>query len=171
MLQNSRKQIHEQAWLGRKDNSLGIVQETIESILENETLKVPWDFEIQMDNLILARRPDSVLISKKKRNCQRTTKGKWKKVKIFANTWILPEAKKLWNIKLTVIPIVVGAPRMAHKDLNKRQGKQETRRRIKTIKTTVVTGSARILRRVLESPEESCKKTPVKIREKSSRAE
>ena len=38
-----------------------------ESILKNEANKILWDFEIQMDHLILARRPDLVLIIKKKR--------------------------------------------------------------------------------------------------------
>ena len=33
------------------------------------TCKIIWDFEIQMDHLILARRPDFVLINKKKRTC------------------------------------------------------------------------------------------------------
>ena len=40
-----------------------------ESVLENETHKILWDFEIQTDHLITARRPDLVLINKKKRTC------------------------------------------------------------------------------------------------------
>ena len=41
-----------------------------ESVLENETHKLLWDFEIQTDHLISARRPDLVIINKKKRTCQ-----------------------------------------------------------------------------------------------------
>ena len=37
-----------------------------ESVLENETHKILWDFEIQTDHLISARRPDK----KKKRTCR-----------------------------------------------------------------------------------------------------
>ena len=33
-----------------------------ESVLENEMHKVPWDFEIQTDYLISARRPDLVIV-------------------------------------------------------------------------------------------------------------
>ena len=40
-----------------------------ESIIVNEMHKIFWDFEIQMDHLILARRLDLVLIYKKKRTC------------------------------------------------------------------------------------------------------
>ena len=41
-----------------------------ESILENETHKILWDFEKQTDHLISARRPDLVIINKKKRACR-----------------------------------------------------------------------------------------------------
>ena len=40
-----------------------------ESVLENETHNILWDFEVQTDPLILARRPDLVLIDKRKRTC------------------------------------------------------------------------------------------------------
>ena len=36
-----------------------------ELVLENETNKTHWDFEIQTDHPIPARRPDIVLINKK----------------------------------------------------------------------------------------------------------
>ena len=38
-----------------------------ESVLENETHKVHWDFEIQTDYPISARRPDLVRVKKKKK--------------------------------------------------------------------------------------------------------
>ena len=41
-----------------------------ESVLENETHNILWDFEIKTDHLIPARRPYLVLINKKKRICQ-----------------------------------------------------------------------------------------------------
>ena len=42
-----------------------------ESVLENETHKLLWDFEIQADHQISARRPDLIIINnKKKRNCR-----------------------------------------------------------------------------------------------------
>ena len=38
----------------------------LEPILENDTHKILWDFEIQTDHLIPARRPDLVIINKKR---------------------------------------------------------------------------------------------------------
>ena len=54
-----------------------------ESVLENEMHKILWDFEIQMDHLISAWRPDQVIVNKKKRTCrsswsQEKTERKWK---------------------------------------------------------------------------------------------
>ena len=46
------------------------------AVLENDTHKLLWDFDIQKDHLILARRPGLIVINKKKRkenlqNCER----------------------------------------------------------------------------------------------------
>ena len=38
-----------------------------ESVLENETHKLLWNFEIQTDHQISARRPDLIIINKKKK--------------------------------------------------------------------------------------------------------
>ena len=38
-----------------------------ESVLENDTHKLLWDFDIQTDHLISARRPDLIIINNKKR--------------------------------------------------------------------------------------------------------
>ena len=39
-------------------------------VLENATHKLLWDFNIQTDHLIPARRPDLIIINKKKRTCK-----------------------------------------------------------------------------------------------------
>ena len=38
-----------------------------EPVLENDTHKLLWDFDIQTDHLISARRPDLIIINKKKK--------------------------------------------------------------------------------------------------------
>ena len=39
-------------------------------VLENNTHKLLWDFDIQTDHQISARRPDLIVIDKKKRTCK-----------------------------------------------------------------------------------------------------
>ena len=49
-------------------------------VLENDTHKLPWDFDIQTDHLISARRPDLIIINKKKKenlqNCRLCCPGR-----------------------------------------------------------------------------------------------
>ena len=42
------------------------------SILENEDYKILWDFSIQTDHVIEARRPDLIVVDKKVRSCEIT---------------------------------------------------------------------------------------------------
>ena len=42
-----------------------------ESVLENETYKILWYFEVKMTPLISARRPDLVIVNKKKKQKKR----------------------------------------------------------------------------------------------------
>ena len=59
--------------------------------------------------------------------------------------------KKLWNMKATVIPVVIGALVTVAKGLVQGPEDLKIRGRIETIQTTALLRSARILRRVLET--------------------
>ena len=61
------------------------------------------------------------------------------------------ELKKLWNMKVTIIPIVIGAFGTVTKGLLKDLDDLEVGGREETIQTTALLKTARILRRVLES--------------------
>ena len=41
-----------------------------ESVLGNEDYKILWDFSIQIDYIIEARRPDLIVVDKKERSCE-----------------------------------------------------------------------------------------------------
>ena len=84
-------------------------------VLENNTHKLLWDFDIHTDPLISARRPG--LIINKKRICKIVDfaipadhrikqKECEKKDKYLDHA---RELKKLWNMQVTFIPIVIGA--------------------------------------------------------------
>ena len=130
-----------------------------ESVLENETHKILWDFEIQTDHLITARRPDLVLINKKKRTCHIVDfavpadhRVKLKEIeKKDKYLDLTRELKKLWNMRVKVVPIVIGALGTVPKGLEKSLSELEIKGRIETIQTTALLKSARIIRRVLET--------------------
>ena len=58
---------------------------------------------------------------------------------------------KLWNMKVKVIPIVIGTLGTVTKELVQGLKDLEMRGRLETIQNTSLLRSARILRRVLES--------------------
>ena len=59
--------------------------------------------------------------------------------------------RELWNMKVTVIPIVIGALGMVLEGLARGLEELEIGGRVKTIQTTALLRPARILRRVLET--------------------
>ena len=84
------------------------------SVLENDTRKLQWYFDIQTDHLISVRQPDLIKISKKwelvdfdfpvdhwVKSKENEKKGKYLN---FAK-----DLKKQWNMKVTGIPIVIDA--------------------------------------------------------------
>ena len=61
------------------------------------------------------------------------------------------ELKKLWNMQVTTIPIVIGAFGTVTKELLKGLEDLEVGGRVETIQMTALLRTARILRRVLET--------------------
>ena len=128
-------------------------------VLENDSHELLWDFNIQTDHLIPARRPDLIIINKKKRICKIldfavladhriNLKEREKKDKYLD---LARELKKLWNMKVTIVPIVISALGTITKGLLKGLEDLEVGRWVKTIQTTALLRMARILRRVLET--------------------
>ena len=136
-------------------------------VLENDTHKLLWDYDIQTDHLISARRSDLIIIKK----TQKKNKKKPQKICKIVD-FAVPadhriklkecekrdkyhdlarELKELWNMMVTIIPIVIGAFGTVTKGLLKGLEDLEIGGRVETIQTTALLNRARILRRVLET--------------------
>ena len=130
------------------------------TIVENDTHTLLGDFHIQTDHLISARRPDIIIINnKKKKICKivdfavsadhRIKLKECEKRDKYVD--LARELKKLWNMKVTIIPIVIGAFNTVTKGLLKGLEESEVGGRVETIQTTALLKTVRILRRVLET--------------------
>ena len=135
-------------------------------VIENDTHKLLWDFNIQTDYLIPTRWPDLRIINNKKRICKIVDfavpivdfavpadhrinlKECAKKDKYLDLT---RELKKLWNMKMTIVPIVIDTFCTISKRLLKGLDDLEFGGRVETIQMTTLLRMARILRRVLET--------------------
>ena len=133
-------------------------------VLENDSHKLLGDFSIQTDHLIPARRPDLIIINKKKKKkkeriCKivdfavpadhRINLKESEKKDMYLD--LARELKKLWNMKVTIVPIVIGALGTITKGLLKGLEDLEVGGPVETIQTTAQLRTARILRRVLET--------------------
>ena len=130
------------------------------AVLENDSHKLLWDFNIQTDNLIPARRQDLIIINnKKKRICKivdfavpadhRINQKESEKKDKYLD--LARELKKLWNMKVTIVPIVIGALGTITKGLFKILEDLGVGGRVETIQTAALLRTARILRWVLET--------------------
>ena len=133
------------------------------SVQENDKHKLLWDFDIQTDHLISAGRLDLIIINnnnnKKKKICKivdfavpadhRIKLKENEKKDKYLN--LVRELKKLWNMKVTIILIVICTFGKVTKGLLKGLKELEVGGWVETIQTTEFLGTARILRKVLET--------------------
>jgi len=127
-----------------------------ERVIENEEIKILWDFPIQTDHVIEHRKPDILIMNKKARKTmivdiavpadKRTKSKEQEKRERYQD--LGREISKMWKCKMKVIPIVVGAlgaitQGPCLKELDDPIGQD-------LLQKITVLGSARILRKVLE---------------------
>ena len=96
--------------------------------MENDVCTILWDFNIQTDHVIQARRPDLVIKDKVQNEClivdftipydSRVETKEFEKLEKYQD--LARELKKLWNMSVQIIPIVIGALGTTPKDLHKR---------------------------------------------------
>ena len=129
-------------------------------VLENDSHKLLWDFSIQTYHLIPARTPDLIILNKKKKRICKIVdfavpvdhrinlKESEKKDKYLD---LARELKKLWNMKVMIVQIVIGALGIITKGLLKSLEDLEFTGRVETIQTTALLRTDRILWWILET--------------------
>ena len=117
-----------------------------------------WDFSIQTDHVIEAQRPDLVVTDKKERSCKIIDfavsgdsrieeKGK-DNIEKYQN--LGRELQKIWNVKVKIVPLVVGSLGAIPKQFGNRLKQIGITVGTAQVQKTVLLGTARILRKVFE---------------------
>ena len=127
-------------------------------VIENDRCKILWNFVVQTDHFIQARRPDMMVIDKERNKAQvidfaipydsRVDNKEIEKIEKYQD--LVRELKKLWDMKVVVIPIVLGALGTTPKTLRKGMEDVGIETRVGELQKTVILHTARILRKVLE---------------------
>ena len=129
-----------------------------ESVLENEDYKISWVFSIQTDHVIEAWRPDLVLVDEKDRNCKiidfavpgDSRIEEKERDKIEKHQDLRRELQKVWNVKVKIIPLIVGSLGAIPKQFANRLKQTGITVGTAQVQKTVLLGMARISRKVLE---------------------
>ena len=142
--------VHSKRWLHKPD-----------TVCQNEDAKILWDMDIQTDRVIPARRPDIIVMDQKRREaviidiaepsdrkCQEREQDKIEKYQDLRL-----EIQKLWNVKATVVPVVIGALGSHSPHLSQYLEKIPGCHDIAKLVRAALLGSAHILRKTLNLPE------------------
>ena len=117
-----------------------------------------WGFSIQSDYIIEARRPDLVVVDKNEGSRKIIDNAvprdgrieKKEKDKIERYQVLGRELQKTWNVKVKIKPLVVGSLGAIPKQFGNRLKQIGITAGTAQVQKTVVLGTARILRKVLE---------------------
>ena len=117
-----------------------------------------WDFSIQTNHVIEARRPDLVVVDKKERSCKiidfavpedsRIEEKEKDKMENYQD--LRRELQKIWNVKVKIIPLVVGSLGAIPKQFGNRLKQIGITAGTAQVQKTVLLGTTRLLRKVLE---------------------
>ena len=126
------------------------------SVVENDRVKILWDFNIQTDHVIQHRRSDMVVLYKTERKCHlidiAVPGGKRielkEQEKIGNYSELRQEVKKIWNLsQIVVVPDVIGALGVTLKILKDWLKMLD----VKSMQKAALLGTAKIVRQVLET--------------------
>ena len=128
-----------------------------EKVLENQEVKLLWDWNVQTDREIEHRRPDILLIKKESNECMiidvanpgdhNVEKKQFEKINNYAELRL--EISRMWNKKTTVVPVIIGALGSVPHKLGKYLNILEIKYDLQTLQKSVLLGTANILRKVL----------------------
>ena len=119
-----------------------------ESVLENEDYKIFWDVSVQTDHVIEVQRPNLTVVDENGKTCKiidfavpgdsRIEKKKKEKIKKYQD--LIRELQNIWNVRVKIIPLVVGPLGASPKEFGNRLKKTGITAEIET----------RILKKVLD---------------------
>ena len=127
--------------------------------MDGKGVKLLGDINIQTTSYVQARRPDLVVIDRKKGQCfitdiavpEDSTVGEKRREKVDKYQDLRRQVAKLWNIKTTVVPVVVGALGAVTKNLTKHlQTIRVSTKIAEFLQKAALLGTAHLLRKVLE---------------------
>ena len=125
--------------------------------MENEEATIIWHSPIITDRHVPCNKPDIVIQEKMSDRCQiidvasqidyKIQKKAIEKMSKYVDLQI--ECQRLWNRKVEVIPVIIGATGIVDKNIKKYVGRISGFHNIYSLQRSAILGTAHILRKVL----------------------
>ena len=129
----------------------------VESVIDNDIVKILWDVCIQVDRQIEHRRPDIVVMKKNTNKCLITDVAcrvdnnliLKRNEKLDNYSELRLEIARMWDKETLIVPIIIGALGSISNDLECNLKKLGISYNVETLQKSVLLGTANILRKVL----------------------
>ena len=128
-----------------------------EPVVETKIATILWDFPINTDRTIKANRPDIVVKDHKQNTCllidpsvpsdNNISAKEFDKLAKYTDLKI--EIEKMWELKTTIVPVIIGALGMVKKGVDKYLNMIPGNPSLTEVQKIVLTSTAHTLRRVL----------------------
>ena len=129
----------------------------VESVIENDIVKILWDVCIQVDRQIEHRRPDIVVMEKNTNKCliidvtcpvdNNLILKRNEKLDNYSELRL--EIARMWDKETLIVLIIIGALGSIPNDLECNLKKLDISYNVETLQKSVLLGTANILRKVL----------------------
>jgi len=127
-------------------------------VYEGGDVTVLWNQEVHTDREVTANRPDIIIKNKKEKRCtlidvaipaDRNTVQKEAEKKL-KNKSLCIEIQRMWNVKCTIIPVVIGATGIVTRSLRKNLEAVLGKHLIDSLQKTAILGTSHIIQKVLQ---------------------
>ena len=118
---------------------------------------VLWNQAVHTDREVTANRPDIIIKNTKENTCtliyvaipvdRNVQKEAEKKLKYKS---LCIEIQRMWNLKCTIIPVIIGATGIVTKSLRKNWEAVPGKHSIDSLQKTAILGTSHIIRKVLQ---------------------
>jgi hypothetical protein len=125
---------------------------------EQGGVTVLWNQAVHTDREVTAYRPDIIIKNKKEKTCtlidvaipaDRNVVQKEAEKKLKHNSLGI-EIQRMWNLKCTIIPVVIGATGIVTKSIRKNLEAIPGKHSIDSIQKTAILGTSHVIRKVLQ---------------------
>jgi hypothetical protein len=127
-------------------------------VYEEGDVTVLWNQAVHTDREVTANRPDVIIKNKKGKTCtlidvaipaDRNVVQKKAEKKLKYESLCM-KIQRMWNLKCTIIPVIIGATAIVTKSLRKNLEAVPGKHSIDSVQKTTVLGTSHIIRKVLQ---------------------